>query len=75
MSFTVENASPYDISMLLDKLGVATRSGHHCAQPLLQRFGVPYAVRLSPAFYNRLEEIPAVQAALERTLSVLGVTV
>lgn len=75
VSFTVENASPYDISMLLDKLGVATRSGHHCAQPLLQRFGVPYAVRLSPAFYNRLEEIPAVQSALERTLSVLGVTV
>lgn len=73
VSFTVEGASPYDISMLLDKLGVATRSGHHCAQPLLERFGVLYAVRISPAFYNQFEEISTVQSALERTLSVLGV--
>lgn len=75
VSFTVENASPYDISMLLDKLGVATRTGRHCAQPLLERFGVSHAVRISPAFYNQLEEIPAVRSALERTLSVLGVAV
>lgn len=73
VSFAVEGASPYDISMLLDKLGVATRSGHHCAQPLLARLGVPYAVRISPAFYNQFEEISTVQSALERTLSVLGV--
>ncbi|MGM9606280.1 MAG: aminotransferase class V-fold PLP-dependent enzyme [Oscillospiraceae bacterium] len=71
LSFTVKDFSPYDVSMLLDKLGVATRSGQHCAQPLLERLGTAYAARISPAFYNQLEEVPAVQAALERTLSVL----
>lgn len=75
VSFTVDGVSPYDMAKLLDQLGVAVRSGHHCAQPLLRRMGVEYALRISPAFYNLPGEIPTVGAALERTLSVLGAAV
>lgn len=72
ISFTAGNISPYDISMLLDRLGIATRSGHHCAQPLLRRMGAERAVRISPAFYNTPDEIDAVRQALRRIFAVLG---
>ena len=73
LSFTVEGASAFDVAVLLDKLGVAVRSGHHCARPLLRRLGADYAVRISPAFYNTFDELEAVEAALRRVFGVLGV--
>ncbi|MCD8331400.1 MAG: SufS family cysteine desulfurase [Oscillospiraceae bacterium] len=72
ISFTASNLNPYDIATLLDQLGIAVRSGHHCAQPLLHSLGISYALRISPAFYNCMDEIPCVQTALDRVLSVLG---
>jgi cysteine desulfurase/selenocysteine lyase len=57
ISFTLDDIHPFDAASILDKLGVALRSGTHCAQPALNRFGVSAALRLSPAFYNTREEI------------------
>ena len=66
ISFNLLGLSPYDVAKLLDQLGVAVRSGHHCAQPLLARFGLSGAVRVTPAFYNTREEIDALIAGLDR---------
>lgn len=63
--------SAFDAAMLLDKLGVAVRSGHHCARPLLRRLGVEYAVRISPAFYNTFEEVEKTKIALGKVLDIL----
>ena len=68
LSFTVDHASPYDIAVLLDQLGIAVRSGHHCAQPLLRSLGQEYALRISPAFYNTPEEIDVLLNGLRRVL-------
>ena len=59
ISFLVGDIHPYDIGMLLDKLGVAVRTGHHCAQPLMERLGIPGTVRASFAVYNTREEAAA----------------
>ena len=66
ISFHMNGAHPYDVAKLLDQLGVAVRSGHHCAQPLLARFGLTGAVRVTPAFYNTREEIDALMDGLDR---------
>ena len=66
VSFNLRRLSPYDVAKLLDQLGVAVRSGHHCAQPLLARFGLTGAVRVTPAFYNTREEIDALMDGLDR---------
>ena len=66
ISFNMKGLHYYDTAKLLDQLGVAVRSGHHCAQPLLARFGLEGAVRVTPAFYNTGEEIDALCAALDR---------
>lgn len=68
LSFTADGASPYDVAVLLDQLGIAVRSGHHCAQPLLRSLGQEYALRVSPAFYNTPEEIDALLDGLRRVL-------
>lgn len=68
LSFTVAGASPFDLAVLLDQLGIAVRSGHHCAQPLLRWLGVEYTLRVSPACYNTLEEIDAFLSGLERVI-------
>lgn len=68
LSFTVEEASPFDLAMLLDQLGFAVRSGRHCAQPLLRSLGTEYALRVSSACYNTPEEIDGLLAALERVI-------
>lgn len=68
LSFTVEGASPFDLAVLLDQLGIAVRSGHHCAQPLLRWLGVEYTLRVSPACYNTPEEIDAFLSGLERVI-------
>ncbi len=71
VSFLVGNTHPSDIGTLLDKLGVAVRTGHHCAEPLMDRFGIPGTVRASFALYNTKAEIDAFIAALERVSKML----
>ncbi|BDU17647.1 cysteine desulfurase [Lysobacter auxotrophicus] len=72
VSFLVEGAHAHDLATLLDLEGVAIRSGHHCAHPLMQHFGVPATCRASLAFYNTHEEIEAFVAALQKVRRLLG---
>lgn len=72
ISFLIGNAHHYDTGMLLDKLGVAVRTGHHCAQPLMTAFGIEGTVRASFAVYNTREEVDAFIAALHRVSAILG---
>ena len=72
ISFVVEGIHPQDLGVLLDKFGVAIRTGHHCAQPLMQRYGLVGTCRVSFAFYNTLEEIDRFMVALERSIRMLG---
>ena len=71
VSFEAEGAHPYDIASMLDKTGVAVRSGQHCAQPILTALGASSAIRISPAFYNTREEIDICRENIERILSLL----
>ena len=73
ISFLIGNAHHYDTGMLLDKLGVAVRTGHHCAQPLMESLGIEGTVRASFALYNTRAEVNAFLAALHRILPLLGV--
>ncbi|MDD6357746.1 MAG: aminotransferase class V-fold PLP-dependent enzyme, partial [Bacteroidales bacterium] len=57
LSFLVGNIHPYDMGSILDKLGIAVRTGHHCAQPVMDHFGIEGTVRASFAFYNTKAEI------------------
>ena len=66
VSFLVRDISSYDMGLLLDKLGVAVRTGHHCAQPLMDRYGVTGTVRASFALYNTLDEVERFVAAVRR---------
>jgi cysteine desulfurase / selenocysteine lyase len=66
ISFTVEGSHPHDVATILDADGVAIRAGHHCTQPLLQRFGVPATARASFAFYNTREEIDKLVESLKK---------
>ena len=66
LSFLVGNIHHYDMGMLLDRLGIAVRTGHHCAQPLMQALGIEGTVRASFSFYNTKEEIDAFAAGIER---------
>lgn len=72
ISFNVQGIHPYDLGMLLDKQGVAVRTGHHCAEPLINLLGLPGTVRISFALYNTLEEIDIMLAALKRAVMMLG---
>ncbi|MBZ0328946.1 cysteine desulfurase [Halomonas sp. ANAO-440] len=71
LSFVVDGAHSQDIALLIDQLGVAIRTGNHCAQPLLARFGVDATCRASFAVYNTLEEVDAFVAALERVIGMV----
>lgn len=71
LSFVLEGASPFDVAVLLDQLGIALRSGHHCAQPLLSSLGLEYTLRVSPAFYNTEEEIDGFLNGLERIRNIV----
>ncbi len=66
ISFLVGNIHPYDMGMLLDRLGIAVRTGHHCAQPLMHRLGIEGAVRASFSFYNTRDEVDALVAGIHR---------
>jgi cysteine desulfurase/selenocysteine lyase len=72
LSFTVEGVHPHDVSAVLDDDGIAVRAGHHCAQPLMDCFGVPATVRASFSFYNTLEEVDRLGRALERVRKVFA---
>jgi len=70
ISFLVGNIHPYDMGMFLDKLGFAVRTGHHCAQPLMERYQIPGTVRVSFAIYNTTEEIDLFVAAVKRVATL-----
>jgi cysteine desulfurase/selenocysteine lyase len=72
LSFVVEGVHPHDVSAVLDDEGIAVRAGHHCAQPLMERFAVPATVRASFAFYNTMEEVDRLRTGLERVRKVFG---
>jgi len=64
ISFTLEGVHPHDVGTVLDQQGIAVRTGHHCAQPVMERFGVPATTRASFALYNTREEVDALLAGL-----------
>ena len=72
ISFLVEGIHNYDLATLLDKQGIAVRDGHHCCQPLMDRFGIEGTCRASFAFYNTLEEIDALKAGIEKAVAILS---
>ena len=71
ISFIVKGLHPQDIGILLDNRGIAVRTGHHCAQPCMDRFGIPGTVRASFAMYNTKEEIDELVAGLEKAINML----
>lgn len=71
VSFVVDGIHPFDIGTLLDKQGIAVRTGHHCTQPLMDRFGIPGTVRASFAFYNTKAEVEVFLKALNRSIGML----
>ena len=71
LSFLIGDAHPYDVGTLLDQLGIAVRTGHHCTQPIMDRYGIPGTVRASFAVYNTREEVETFLAALERIMPML----
>lgn len=72
ISFLLEGIHPYDVGMVLDKLGIAVRTGHHCTQPIMDRFGIPGTVRASFAFYNTTEEIDRLYEGLLRVKTMFS---
>lgn len=72
ISFNVEGIHPYDIGTIVDKLGIAVRTGHHCAQPIMRFFDIPGTIRASFAFYNTKEEIDALVAAVKKAKMMLS---
>ncbi|MCQ2277721.1 MAG: cysteine desulfurase [Bacteroidales bacterium] len=71
ISFLIGESHPYDVGTLLDKLGIAVRTGHHCTQPIMERFGIPGTVRASFAVYNTREEVDLFINALKRIAPML----
>ncbi len=72
LSFTIDGIHPHDIGTILDQEGIAVRAGHHCAQPVMKRFGVPATARASFAFYNTKEEIDALAEGIQKTIEVFS---
>jgi len=72
ISFLVGNIHHYDMGMLLDKMGIAVRTGHHCAQPLMEELGIEGTVRASIAFYNTKEEIDQLVAGIKRVVAMFS---
>jgi len=71
ISFNIKGLHPYDIGVIIDKLGVAIRTGHHCTQPLMERFKIPGTARISFAVYNTIEEIDICIEAIKKAKSML----
>jgi cysteine desulfurase/selenocysteine lyase len=72
LSFVLEGIHPHDIGTVLDQEGIAIRTGHHCAQPLMDRFGVPATARASLALYNTMEEMDALASGLQKVREVFA---
>ncbi len=72
ISFVIDHIHPQDVGILLDNRGIAVRTGHHCTQPLMTRFGIPGTTRASFAVYNTMEEIDALIVGLEKTIKTLS---
>ena len=72
ISFNVGSIHPYDIGSILDKLGIAVRTGHHCAQPIMDFYKIPGTIRASFAFYNTKEEIDIFVKSLKRAILMLS---
>lgn len=72
ISFLIGDIHHYDMGMLLDKMGIAVRTGHHCAQPLMEELGIEGTVRVSIAFYNTKEEIDQLVAGIKRVTAMFG---
>jgi cysteine desulfurase / selenocysteine lyase len=72
LSFTLEGVHPHDIGTILDQQGIAIRAGHHCAQPVMDRFKVPATARASFAFYNTKEEVDALMNGIRAVMEVFG---
>ena len=72
ISFNIENIHPYDIGTIIDKLGIAVRTGHHCAQPIMDFFKIPGTIRASFAFYNTKEEIDIFVEAVKKAKMMLS---
>ncbi len=71
ISFLIEGTHPYDVGTILDKLGIAVRTGHHCTQPVMDFFGIPGTIRASIALYNSKEDIDALVAGIKRAVGML----
>ncbi len=71
ISFLVAGTHPYDVGVILDQLGIAVRTGHHCTQPLMERFNIPGTARASLAFYNNKEDIDQLVAGVRKAVSML----
>ena len=71
VSFIIEGVHPYDLGTIIDKMGVAVRTGHHCAEPVMTRFGIPGTVRASFALYNTMEEVEVFVKAVQRAAMML----
>lgn len=72
-SFVIKGVHPHDLGTILDMEGIAIRTGHHCAQPVMEFFGIPATARASFAFYNSFAEVDALKAGLKKTMEFLGV--
>jgi cysteine desulfurase / selenocysteine lyase len=72
IAFNIEDIHPYDIGMLLDKMGIAVRTGHHCADPVMEHYQIPGTVRISFGIYNTIEEIDRFIEALEKVKGMLS---
>jgi cysteine desulfurase/selenocysteine lyase len=72
ISFTLENAHAHDVGTIVDRAGVAVRTGHHCAQPLMERFGITATARASFGLYNTLEEVDVLVDAVESVREIFG---
>ncbi len=74
LSFALEGVHPHDVGTILDREGIAIRTGHHCAQPVMERFGVPATARASFALYNTREEVDALVAALRQARELFAMS-
>jgi cysteine desulfurase/selenocysteine lyase len=72
LSFVMEGAHPHDIGTILDQEGIAVRTGHHCAQPIMDRFGVPATARASFGLYNTREEIDTLVRGIQKVREVFA---
>jgi cysteine desulfurase/selenocysteine lyase len=72
LSFVIDEIHPHDIGTILDQEGIAVRAGHHCAQPVMQRFNIPATARASFAFYNTKEEVDVLAATIRKVIDIFS---